>query len=109
MIKIRRTTAISHAIGEQLKSQVAEDGLENRRRGTIATPQQIVGYRRRPENILTGMIKDEWFSKEELNQQSQLKQIIKKKNHREHKRGTRSIQSIVKRMCRNKKKPLTIG
>ena len=61
MIKFRKVTALSQAVGEQLKSQVAEDGLEKGRRGTIATPQQIVGYRRRPENILAGMIKDEWF------------------------------------------------
>jgi len=96
MIKFRKISRVGQAVGEQLKSQVAENGLEKGRRGTIATPQQIVGYRRRPENILVGMIKDEWCSKEEINQQSPVKQFIKKKNHRKHKRGTRSMECCKK-------------
>lgn len=83
MIKINKITAFDQAIAEQLKSQAAEDGLEKGRRGTIATHQQIVGYRRRPENIFASMIKDVWFSKEEM----------KKPNTRKRKRGPRSLES----------------
>ena len=49
------SAVMEEAIGEQLKSQAAEEGIENGERGTVATPQQIVGYRRGTENIFIAM------------------------------------------------------
>lgn len=47
---------IEDAIAEQLKSrQAADDDLEKGGRGTIATPQQMVGSRRGIEDILIEM------------------------------------------------------
>jgi len=97
MIKIKKKSLICEAVAEQLKSQAAEDGLEKGGRGTVAMEQQIVGYRRRTENVFASMIKDEWYSKKELDSKPPIKPGIKKSSNRKRKRGPRSIQAIEKR------------
>lgn len=67
MIKFRKLSGVGQAMDEQFNGQAAEHGLEKGKRGTIATPQQMAGYRRSTENIFVGMIKDTWFSKKEMN------------------------------------------
>jgi hypothetical protein len=49
---------IEDAVAEQLKSQAADEGLEKGKRGTIATPRQIVGSRRRADHIILELIHD---------------------------------------------------
>lgn len=44
------------AIGEQLKSQSPEQGIENGKRGTVATRSQLAGYRRSIQQILIEMV-----------------------------------------------------
>lgn len=97
MTKFRKISRVDQAIFEQLKSQTAEDDLEKGRRGTIATPQQIVGYRRRPENIFASMIKEVWEKEKQKDDSLPAKHIIKKKSSRKHKRGHRSVKSIKNR------------
>jgi hypothetical protein len=50
-----RRIAVDDAVAEQLKSQAAADHLDQGPEGSIALPQQIVGSRRRTENILVDM------------------------------------------------------
>ncbi len=95
MSKIRKKSFINEALAEQLKSQGSEDGLEKGGRGTVATEQQIVGYRRRQENILVGMIKDVWYSREELTSKPSKKQNIRKR-----KRGPRSQEAMKRRQLK---------
>lgn len=84
-------------VGEQLKSQAAEDGLEKGKRGTKATPAQIVGYKRRTESIFLDMIKEEWLRNQHQNKQLPVQYTIEKRNMRKRKRGPRSIKAILKR------------
>lgn len=102
-----RLKLIEEAIGEQLKSQAAEDGLEKGKRGTIAIPQQIVGSRRRMDDIISDLI-DEWsdpnicmkknHSAQYRNQsQNTTGSSSKHKTHR----GRRSKESIKKRVNGN--------
>jgi hypothetical protein len=53
-----RLGLIEEAMGEQTKSQAAEEGLKKGKRGTVATPAQIVGYRRRAEYIYSDMLRN---------------------------------------------------
>ena len=52
---LTRSAIFQAAVNEQLKSQAAEDGLEKGKRGSKATPQQIIGCRRSQEKILNAM------------------------------------------------------
>jgi hypothetical protein len=54
-IDLWRRIAIADAEAEQLKSQGAADCLDQGPEGSIALPQQIVGSRRRTEDILIDM------------------------------------------------------
>jgi hypothetical protein len=89
---LNRMMLIELAVEEQLKSQGAEDNLEKGKRGTVAIPQQMVGSRRRTEDIFAGMIKDEWARKELINRQLPTQRITKKKNSRKRKRGPRTVR-----------------
>jgi hypothetical protein len=64
MKNYRKISELNKAVDEQLRGLLCpEDGLEKTIRGKKATYQQITGYRRRPENILVGMIKEVWPQK----------------------------------------------
>jgi len=47
---------IQKAKDEQLKSYGPEEGVEKKRRGSVVTRQQMIGYRRSTETILVEMI-----------------------------------------------------
>lgn len=82
---------LDEAVGEQMKSQAADDGLEKGKRGTKVIPAQIVGVRRRTENIIADMIKNSSFAKSFVKEQ-QAELTSKKHNMRKRKRGPRSIR-----------------
>lgn len=106
--KILNSIFVDDAVTEVLKSQAPEEGLENGRRGTVATPQQICGYRRRNENIIVDKI-DEWTDprirtlkidgyhtliKNEAKREKD--EISQRKAHR----GKRSTKSLIRRANR---------
>ncbi len=91
---LNRMMLIELAVEEQLKSQGAEDNLEKGKRGTVAIPQQMVGSRRRTEDIFAGMIKNITNVKLPAKQQQQEQRIIKKPNARRRKRGPRAIRHL---------------
>jgi len=93
-----------------MKSRTPEKGLENGKRGTVATPQQIGGYRRRPEDIIVDKI-DTWLNpefrdrkingyyvmiKNILKREKEEKASSKSKTHR----GRRSPESLARRANR---------
>ncbi len=86
-------TLRADCVAEQLQSFLRpEDGLEKKKRGTYATVQQLVGYRRRPENIMADMLdkmsRQKKASKEELIKRSSCgsKDESKKSNRRRRRR-----------------------
>jgi hypothetical protein len=88
---LNRMMLIELAVEEQLKSQGAEDNLEKGKRGTVTIPQQMVGSRRRTEDIFAGMIKN--ITNVKLSAKQQIAEpIIRKKNTRKRKRGPRAIR-----------------
>jgi len=79
---------IQKAIDEQLKSHAPEDGIEKGKRGTIATPKQMMGSRRRTEKIFIEMATN--ISKAEPD-----KPLNTKKQHtRKRKRGPRTVRVL---------------
>ena len=52
----KRDYYLHRAEGEQQKSFSPEAGIEKRRRGSVATRQQMFGYRRSAETILIEMV-----------------------------------------------------
>lgn len=88
---VMKLAILNEAVGEQMKSQAADDGLEKGKRGTKAIPAQIVGVRRRTENIFAGMIKNSSFAKSFVKEQ-QAELTSKTPNTRKRKRGPRSIR-----------------
>jgi len=80
---------IEKAIDEQLKSHAPEDGIEKGKRGTIATPQQMMGSRRRTEKIFIEMATN--ISEAEPAKQRN----ITKQNTRKRKRGPRSVRVLI--------------
>ena len=96
---------VKEAAAEQLKSRGADDGLDKGRRGSIATPQQMFGIRRRADAIIIGLI-DDWSDPKirerkiwdrivQSNLQLQ-KPATKRKTHR----GGRSQESLMTRAIR---------
>lgn len=88
---------LNEAVGEQLKSQAAENGLDKGKRGTKTIPAQVVGCKRRTESIFLDMIKNMSFAKSSGKQQH-IDRIIRKPNMRRRKRGPRSIQYYEKNL-----------
>ncbi len=85
---------IKEAAAAQLKSQAADNGLENGRRGTKATPQQMMGTRRRMDDILIDMLLD--WSKSRPENRRVVEISAKPKTHR----GRRSQESVKRRAGR---------
>jgi hypothetical protein len=92
---------IADAAAEQTKSQGAEDGLEKGKRGTIATPQQMFGSRRRLDDIVLEMIKD-WTppKKPDATDNQQDQSPAGKSSKSNTHRGGRSVESLFKRANR---------
>jgi len=103
-----RSELIGDAVAEQLKSQAADEGLENGKRGTIAIPQQIVGSRRRADDIIIDLL-DEWSDPKVRIQKvknhnapykSQPQSTAGISSRRKAHRGRRSQESLTKRANR---------
>lgn len=99
---------INEAVGEQMKSQAADDGLDKGKRGTKAIPSQIVGLRRRTEDIIGDAI-DNWSDTKIRNYK--ISSLVSSFEHQSHNtsesvtsskrkthRGKRSLKSGVKRV-----------
>lgn len=98
-----RSESIEDAVAEQLKSLAADEGLENGRRGTVATPQQKVGSRRRMDAIVNELI-DCWTDSKVLSQKTmnlrQLQNAMGISSRRRTHRGRRSAESVARRANR---------
>jgi hypothetical protein len=82
-----RLELIEDAVAEQLKSQAAEENLEKCKRGTVALPEQIVGSRRRMDDIIIDLV-HRWCDRE-IRVQTQNRSL---KARRKHRRGRRSLK-----------------
>lgn len=83
---------IERAIAEQIKSHGPEEGLEDGRRGTIATCGQIAGYRRSTETVLIDMCDRIAKKRKALETQK-----AAAKHRRNRRRGPRSINKLQER------------
>jgi len=106
--KILKNIFIDDAVAEQKKSRAAEDELNKGKRGTIATPQQICGYRRRVESVIINKM-DEWADPKIralkiVGYHTMIKNISKREKEanlkRKAHRGRRSQASINRRTNR---------
>lgn len=80
---------IEEAIAEQLKSQAADEGLEKGKRGTIATPQQIVGSRRRTEKVFLDMSGN--IPRQVRSEKFSIRNLITRISKRKRRRGPRTL------------------
>jgi len=87
------------AVSEQLRGSINPiEGIGKASRLSIATPGQISGWRRRPENILIEMIDRQRSKSSHDNNENPVK-----KSSRRRKRGPRSLEAIERRKIRNLK------
>lgn len=90
------------AVAEQLRSFLyPEEGITNGERGTVATYQQITGYRRKIADIYMDMIDAQAKSSPPINGQQPAQQYINKPDTRKHKRGKRSTQARLRHSRNN--------
>lgn len=92
---------IGNAVAEQLKSQAAEEGLEKGKRGTIATPQQIVGSRRTTENIFIGMLDD--MPPQVKKENCLIQNSTARVSRRKRKRGPRTLSLLDLKLTKREK------
>ena len=80
---------IDDAAAEQLKSQAAAEGLEKGKRGTVATPQQVVGSRRRTENIFIDMSGN--MPRQVRPEKLSVQNAVRRASKRKRRRGPRTL------------------
>jgi hypothetical protein len=79
----RSVNHIDRAVHEQLKSRSPVGGLKEGKRGTTVTISQMIGCRRRTENILIDMI-DNWSKAQRI------PVVMKQTSNRRRRRGPRA-------------------
>lgn len=94
-------TLRADCVAEQLQSILRpEDGLEKKKRGTYATVQQLMGYRRHPENIMADML-DKMPRQKRVSKEQQIKRSScgskdeSKKSNRRRRRRPRILCCIA--------------